>query len=307
MAVYNLFCGYGAGRVELAFGVFVGGKIESPVTSYRNNDKYFYATNAVTAGSALPTSAVTTSGKGTSNYNLLIAAFNGLPHKYTYSTDTWVVGTAFPALPSAIDAAIGNPDLAIFATGGTAVGRYTYATDATAVSGAGALTYSAAYASRGAVGTSSFGLFAGGFLTGTTSTAQSCKYNYINGSAVASTSLPYETTNPACFGTPGTGYIVSGCSVYQTIPVSTFVKYNYSADTVATTTPGLNIETWNGAGNGNSTKGIVGGGMATRASPYTSLATVKVYTYPSDTITPGTNLSVARHSLTSGGSSPASF
>ena len=168
---------------------------------------------------------------------------------------------------------------------------YNYSANTT-VSGTN-LTYTASWLA--ATGNSTEGVFGGGGYKGSYLSTTSI-YNYSANTTVAGTNLTHIAQGLAATGNLIEGVFGGGYNgdTSTTMPLSTTIIYNYSANT---TTSGTNLTyttASSSAATGNSTEGVFGGG-----SDYSTPAfsTTCIYNYSANTTVAGTNLTYSVYGL----------
>ena len=288
-------------------GVFTGG-FNAGSISLANTDLYFYATNAVIAGTNLKTGIGYLGGVG--NYSM--GVFAGNPHFsyiYTYATNAVASGASL-LVPRQEAAGVGNTTVGIFGGMLQASGPvnaaitdiYTYAFG-TMSAGTNLAPLATATYAQAAVGNSTMGVFNGGNHVNSngsqTALALTNIYTYATNAVAPGTTLGTACAEHAGIGTSSFGIFGGGGNNF---PVATTTVYTYSNNGIA---PGNNLGTARSslAATGNPTLGVFGGG-APAATPVT---TTDVYTYSGNTVVTGTALKTAAYGLAATSGAPGSF
>lgn len=188
-----------AGLQNSTTGYFMGGQQGNFSTAATEVQKYLFSADTISAGSALGTGRVAAAGIGTSSVGICAGGANSnttfaaiaSSEKYTYGTDTRSAGTAL-GTARATHGAVGDTTRGIFGGGNTrsdidgtriaTTEKYTYSGD---VRVAGTTLGTAKNGPAGG-GDNTFGIFAGGNSTGSSSDTTTQKYTF-SSDAVAST------------------------------------------------------------------------------------------------------------------------
>lgn len=274
------------------FALFGGGFTTENVA---NTDRYVYATDVVTPGSALATTRSQLAGVG----NALAALFGGgltsvvvaVVDKYTYTGDVVTAGTTLTTGTRGL-AAAGNATGAIFAGGFTTVTvdtvkTYTYATDAV-VAGTVLTT---GRANPAATGDSSLALIGGGTSVSAV-TADVDTYIYSNNTVTPSVTLTSPRHSLAASSNAILGVFGGGL---EAALLAVTDRYVYASDEVLSGTS-LATAREDLASASNATFGLFSGGFTTVV-----VATTDKYTFDSNTVSAGTALGTARRELAAAG------
>lgn len=302
------------GLASTKFGVIAGG---FTTTSTVFTSKYYYATDATTTGTDLPTvrHAMHTGGAGNDTRAIFFCGSNNTVSpiattaKYTYSGDVTAAATTITtaanygsATGTTTDgyAAGGATNLASPGTFTTRQQKYTYATDTQVASAA---LGTARWIHASITDKSTVAIHAGGCSNLTFYIATTEKYTYSSNTMAAGTSLPNPKAWAVPIGNGTVGIITSGLQSAGENRSS--YKYTYSGDTVSTGTT-LSVFRWGGASVTSNVAGIITYGQSNNfwVSP---LASVEIYRYSNETTSIGSNLSFPRLQTTGTGVTGAYF
>lgn len=276
--------------VGLAYALF------SNAGANTGTEKIDYQTNAVVAGVALSQSRWDSTATGNYSIGLFACGWRTSPgivgtvDRYNHAEDTSAPGTAmtqrtFPAAAgNATDGyVIGGKNAGAPATYYQFTEIHNYASGVNT----GGANLGSSRANFAGVGTSEFGIFAGGTTT-SSQLATARKYTYAGNTVVAATSLTSTRYGMAAAGTASKGYFFTGGATKVDI-------YDYGANTVM---PGTNatasyVYT---AGAGNSEKGI-----------FSAAVNHNTYTYATDAVVAATAFTYNKQEAAACSSTPGGF
>ena len=308
----SLFSAYGVSNLP-SFAPFAGGTIAGGSTKLNTVDLYSFTSDTSTTGTNLP--YLTYYCQGTGNNTKFLHRQYGAAgvsqtatNFYSYSALSWSTGTSLTGGPDPYGGLISNKTVAIAKGNGlTSTMKYTYSSDT--VAAGGTLTYNGG--GPCCLGNSTRGVFIGGQAPSTQTFKVSSKYNYSDDTTSSGGSYSrssYTTGVYFCagMGNPSVGYMCGGADQYTIYGSAETTAYTYSADTTAA---GTNLQSAVAYqfGGGSATAGIQSAGFTNLQSQGVFILTSSKYTYATNVVTAGGNISQARAEGAGPGVSPASI
>lgn len=307
----SLFSAYGVSNLP-SFAPFAGGTIAGGSTRLNTVDLYSFPSDTSTIGTNLPYLTYYCQGTG-NNTKFLHRSFGATvaataTNFYSYSALSWSTGTSLTGTPDPYGGLISNKTVAIAKGNGlTSTMKYTYSSDT--VAAGGTLTYNGI--GPCCLGNSTLGVFIGGSTSGYQTFKVSSKYNYSDDTTSAGASYSRSTYTTGVYfcagmGNPSVGYMCGGADQFTIYGSAETTAYTYSADTTAA---GTNLQSAVAYqfGGGSATAGIQSAGFTNLQSYGVYILTSSKYTYATNVVTAGGNISQARSEGAGPGVTPASI